>query len=45
MLELQNQMRAEARRSGLLDVVESSLRMRLRDLLGAGEVTIERLAK
>jgi hypothetical protein len=45
LLELQNQMRAEARRSGLLDVVESSLRMRLKDLLGAGEVTIERLAK
>lgn len=45
LLELQNQMRAEARRSGLLDVVESSLRMRLKDLLGAGEVEIERLPK
>lgn len=40
--ELQNQMRQEARRSGVLDIVESTLRTRLRDLLGAGEVTLER---
>lgn len=45
LLELQNQMRAEAKRSGVLDVVESTLRTRLRDLLGSGEITIERLAK
>ena len=40
--ELQNQMRLEARRSGVLDIVESTLRTRLRDLLGAGDVTLER---
>lgn len=43
--ELQNQMRAEARRSGVLDMVESTLRTRLRDLLGAEEIVIERPEK
>lgn len=40
--ELRLQMRAEAAKSGVLDIVESSLRTRLRDLLGAREVRIER---
>lgn len=39
--ELRNQMREEAEKSGLLDTVESSLRTRLRDLLGADNVTVE----
>ena len=39
--ELRNQMREEAEHSGLLDTVESSLRTRLRDLLGAQSVTVE----
>jgi hypothetical protein len=39
--ELRSQMRAEAEESGLLDTVESSLRTRLRDLLGAESVTVE----
>jgi hypothetical protein len=39
--ELRSQMRAEAEASGLLDTVESSLRTRLRDLLGAESVTVE----
>lgn len=39
--ELRNQMREEAERSGLLDTVESTLRTRLRDLLGAPSVTVE----
>jgi hypothetical protein len=43
--ELRNQMRSEAQRSGVLDTVESTLRTRLGDLLGAGEVKIERPAK
>lgn len=43
--ELQNQMRAEARRSGVLEMVESTLRTRLRDLLGAEEIQFERPAK
>ncbi len=43
--ELRNQMRVEAQGSGVLDMVESTLRTRLRDLLGAGEVTIERPEK
>jgi Protein of unknown function (DUF4230) len=45
LLELQNQMRSEAQRSGVLDVVESTLRTRLQDLLGTGGVTIERPVK
>jgi hypothetical protein len=40
--ELRNQMRVEAQNSGVLDMVESTLRTRLQDLLGAGEVVIER---
>ena len=43
--ELRNQMKVQAQGSGVLDMVESTLRTRLRDLLGAGEVTIERPAK
>lgn len=43
--ELRQQMRLEAQRSGMLDVVEASLRTRLRDLLGSGDVKIEREAK
>ena len=43
--ELREQMRAEARRGGLLDRVEAGLRTRLRDLLGTNEVTIERPLK
>ncbi|GAA5130454.1 hypothetical protein GCM10023212_40160 [Luteolibacter yonseiensis] len=39
--ELRNQMREEAERSGMLNTVESSLRTRLRDLMGAQDVTIE----
>lgn len=43
--ELNIQMRQEAQRSGILDIVESNLRTRLRDLLGAGEVKVERAPK
>ncbi len=39
--ELREQMRKEAEQSGLLDTVESSLRTRLRDLLGVENVTVE----
>jgi hypothetical protein len=39
--ELREQMRQEAEKSGLLDTVESSLRTRLRDLLGVENVTVE----
>jgi Protein of unknown function (DUF4230) len=39
--ELREQMREEAEKSGLLDTVEISLRTRLRDLLGANDVTVE----
>jgi Protein of unknown function (DUF4230) len=39
--ELRDQMRLEAEQSGLLDTVESTLRTRLRDLLGASQVTVE----
>ena len=38
--ELRDQMREEAARSGLLDTVESSLRTRLRDLLGAESASV-----
>ena len=39
--ELREQMRLEAQQSGLLSTVESTLRTRLRDLLGADQVTVE----
>ncbi len=39
--ELRDQMRAEAEASGLLATVESSLRTRLRDLLGVESATVE----
>lgn len=39
--ELRDQMRMEAEKSGMLDVVESSLRTRLRDLLAADTVRVE----
>ncbi len=39
--ELRAQMKLEAEESGMLDTVEATLRTRLRDLLGAGEVNIE----
>jgi len=41
--ELRNQMREEAEKSGLLETVESSLRTRLRDLLGVQSVTVEQV--
>lgn len=41
--ELREQMRVEAEKSGLLDTVELSLRTRLRDLLGADDVTVEQV--
>lgn len=43
--ELRNQMRMEAQNNGLLDMVEATLRTRLRDLLGADEIVIERAEK
>jgi hypothetical protein len=43
--ELRQQMRIEAQRSGILDMVEASLRTRLRDLLGSGDVKIEQEEK
>lgn len=39
--ELRNQMREEAEQCGLLETVDSTLRTRLRDLLGAESVTVE----
>ncbi len=39
--ELRNQMREEAQRSGMLETVESTLRTRLRDLMGVDAVTVE----
>lgn len=39
--ELREQMREEARRSGMLETVESTLRTRLRDLMGVDEVSVE----
>jgi hypothetical protein len=39
--ELRQQMRIEAQKSGVLDVVEATLRTRLKDLLGSGEIVIE----
>ena len=43
--ELRQQMRQEAQRSGMLDMVEASLRTRLKDLLGSGDVRVERETK
>ena len=43
--ELRQQMRIEAEKSGVLDIVESTLRTRLKDLLGAGDVRVERAAE
>lgn len=39
--ELRSQMREEAEKSGMLNTVESSLRTRLRDLMGAEDVRVE----
>lgn len=39
--ELRQQMRRDARENGMLDTVESTLRTRLRDLLGAQSVSVE----
>lgn len=39
--ELREQMRKEARESGMLETVESTLRTRLRDLMGVDSVTVE----
>jgi len=39
--ELREQMREEAERSGLLDTVAATVRTRLRDLLGADNVSVE----
>jgi hypothetical protein len=41
--ELRNQMREDAEKSGMLETVESTLRNRLRDLLGAESVTVEQV--
>ena len=40
--ELRQQMRMEAAKSGALDMVDATLRTRLKDLIGTGEVRIER---
>lgn len=42
MRELRQQMRIEAEKSGVLDTVDSTLRTRLKDLLGTKDVRIER---
>jgi len=39
--ELRSQMREEAERSGMLETVESTLRTRLRDLMGVDSVSVE----
>lgn len=39
--ELREQMREEAQRSGMLETVESTLRTRLRDLMGVDSVSVE----
>lgn len=39
--ELREQMRDEAQRSGMLETVESTLRTRLRDLIGVDNVSVE----
>ena len=40
--ELRQQMREEAKQSGILDVVEATMRTRIRDLLGTDDVRIEK---
>lgn len=40
--ELRQQMRVEAEKSGVLDMVDAALMTRMKDLLGTGEVRIER---
>ncbi|MEK7952631.1 DUF4230 domain-containing protein [Luteolibacter soli] len=40
--ELRQQMKIKAQESGVLDMVESTLRTRLKDLLGTGNVRVER---
>lgn len=39
--ELREQMREEAQKSGMLETVESTLRTRLRDLIGVDDVNVE----
>ncbi len=41
--ELREQMRSEAEKSGMLDTVEATLSTRLRDLLGAEQVSVEQV--
>jgi len=41
--ELREQMRREAEQSGMLNTVESTLRTRLRDLLGVESVAVEEM--
>ncbi|GAA5482220.1 DUF4230 domain-containing protein [Haloferula sargassicola] len=43
--ELRQQMRVEAKKSGVLDLVDSTLETRIKDLLGVDEVKIERASK
>ncbi|MCW1884314.1 DUF4230 domain-containing protein [Luteolibacter flavescens] len=43
--DLRLQMRSEAQRSGVLEIVESTMRTRLKDLLGTGDVKVERAEK
>ena len=43
--ELRQQMRMEATKSGALDLVDSTLRSRLKDLVGTADVRVERPAK
>ncbi|MCW1926434.1 DUF4230 domain-containing protein [Luteolibacter arcticus] len=43
--DLRDQMRIKAEQSGVLDMVESTLRTRLKDLLGTGDVKVERAEK
>ncbi len=43
--ELRQQMRIEAEKSGVLDVVDAALRTRMKDLIGSDQVRIEREEK
>ena len=43
--DLRDQMRIKAEQSGVLDMVESTLRTRLKDLLGTDNVRVEREEK
>jgi hypothetical protein len=43
--ELRQQMRMEAEKSGVLDVVDSALRTRMKDLIGSDQVRIEHEGK